>query len=156
MNLVSRREKEIDYHFIDSAYFAKSIVDISGTWVDVGSGGGFPGLCAAILLPEHKFTLFEVIDRKFAFLNHIKNITGTTLQIRNERMEKSMDTSWDNAVCRALMAKNEWLDLMSDNAENLWFLASEDQLDEKQNWEIVSNWNLKNHGRRFLIKHNRT
>jgi len=151
-NLISRKESETDYHFIDSAYFAYSIKDVSGTWVDVGTGGGFPGLASSVMLPEHKFSLYEVIDRKYAFLHHIKTRCTASAEIFNESMIPSCANHWDNAVCRALMSISEWENLMRDNADTLWFLASEDQKAGAQGWDIYSQWEIPDHGTRFLLR----
>jgi len=46
------------------------------TWVDIGSGGGFPALPAAIMLPEVSFILFERSCRKSTFLERAVNALG--------------------------------------------------------------------------------
>ncbi len=73
LNLVSRTSLEQVWtrHVLDSL----QILDLaprSGTWVDIGSGGGFPGLVCAIAAREEapglRFTLVEADQRKGAFL----------------------------------------------------------------------------------------
>ena len=61
-------------------------------WLDLGSGGGFPGLVLAILLAERdpavRVTLVESDSRKAAFLGEVARKTGVAVEIRAERSEK--------------------------------------------------------------------
>lgn len=61
-------------------------------WLDLGSGGGFPGLVLAILLAERdpaaRMTLVESDSRKAAFLGEVARKTGVAVEIRTERSEK--------------------------------------------------------------------
>jgi 16S rRNA (guanine527-N7)-methyltransferase len=60
-------------------------------WLDLGSGGGFPGLVLAILLAERDpavwVTLVESDSRKAAFLGEVARKTGVAVEIRAERSE---------------------------------------------------------------------
>ena len=62
------------------------------SWLDLGSGGGFPGLVLAILLaerrPDARMTLVESDSRKAAFLGDVARKTGVAVEIRTERSEK--------------------------------------------------------------------
>ncbi|MGE3228417.1 MAG: 16S rRNA (guanine(527)-N(7))-methyltransferase RsmG [Hyphomicrobium sp.] len=62
-------------------------------WVDLGSGGGFPGLVLAVLLaeraPDARMTLVESDARKAAFLREVARNTGVAVEIRAERSEKA-------------------------------------------------------------------
>jgi 16S rRNA (guanine527-N7)-methyltransferase len=63
------------------------------SWLDLGSGGGFPGLVLAIMLaeqvPEARMTLVESDARKAAFLGEVARKTGVAVEIRAERSEKA-------------------------------------------------------------------
>ncbi|MCC7253522.1 16S rRNA (guanine(527)-N(7))-methyltransferase RsmG [Hyphomicrobium sp.] len=62
-------------------------------WLDLGSGGGFPGLVLAIMLaerdPEARMTLIESDSRKAAFLAEVARKTGVAVEIRAERSENA-------------------------------------------------------------------
>ena len=62
-------------------------------WLDLGSGGGFPGLVLAIMLaekrPDARQTLVESDSRKAAFLGEVARKTGVAVEIRAERTEKA-------------------------------------------------------------------
>lgn len=63
------------------------------SWLDLGSGGGFPGLVLAIMLaerdPEARMTLVESDSRKAAFLGEVARKTGVAVEILAERSEKA-------------------------------------------------------------------
>jgi len=78
-------------HFKDSS----QVLDIAPThfedWVDLGSGGGFPGIIVAILCAELRpkvcFKLIESDRRKCAFLRSVSRETGVLVEIIDERIE---------------------------------------------------------------------
>ena len=62
----------------------------SGIWLDMGSGAGFPGLVAAIMLSQdfdYQFHLVESNGRKCAFLSDVVRHLNLPVEIRNERVE---------------------------------------------------------------------
>ena len=89
-------------HLLDSLSIAQDIPD--GIVVDVGSGGGCPGIPLAIIKPENKFVLVEPKNKKAAFLK----ATTQTLGLNNtkticERSESAkLEQKVDAIVCRAL------------------------------------------------------
>lgn len=93
INLVSKSTIPAlwDRHILDSA----QIYALAGQfdhWVDLGSGGGFPGLVAAIYgaerSPEASFTLIESDQRKCAFLRTVARETGLNVTILAKRVEE--------------------------------------------------------------------
>lgn len=61
-----------------------------GLWLDLGSGGGFPGMVAAILLKRKsklQFHLVESVGRKCAFLSDVARQTGVNIVVHNCRIE---------------------------------------------------------------------
>lgn len=80
-------------HFADSAQLLAFAPQGGKNWLDLGSGGGFPGLVLAILLAEKnsdaRMTLVESDTRKAAFLGEVARKTGLAVEIRGERIEKS-------------------------------------------------------------------
>lgn len=76
-------------HFADSAQLVPLIGD-SKIVVDLGSGGGFPGMVLAILLqerPDFTLQLVEANGRKCAFLKDVARATSTHVEIHNCRIE---------------------------------------------------------------------
>jgi 16S rRNA (guanine527-N7)-methyltransferase len=78
-------------HFADSAQLLAYAPPAAQSWVDLGSGAGFPGLVLAILLAEHRearMALIESDTRKAAFLAEVARRTGVAVDIYPERIEK--------------------------------------------------------------------
>ena len=73
INLLSRRSSEdvLLTNSIDSLTALRSIPRKEGALLDLGSGGGFPGIPLKIALPEMKVSLLESSRKKTSFLKHI-------------------------------------------------------------------------------------
>lgn len=79
INVVSRKDIDELYlrHVLHSLGIAKVIEFQPGTEVlDVGTGGGFPGIPLAILFPETKFTLVDSIGKKIKVVDEVKRGLG--------------------------------------------------------------------------------
>lgn len=85
INVISRKDMESLYekHILHSLGIAKVMQFAPGTKVlDVGTGGGFPGIPLAILFPEAEFTLIDSIGKKITVVNAVaegiglKNVAG--------------------------------------------------------------------------------
>ena len=77
-------------HILDSAQLLK-IEPNAKTWVDMGTGAGFPGLIVAVFLkgiPGAHVTLIESDKRKVAFLKEAVRITGAPATVRSGRLDK--------------------------------------------------------------------
>ena len=80
-------------------------------WIDVGTGGGFPGLAIAIALPKARVTLLDSVGRKTAVVEAMANTLGLAdrVRVRTERIETTgrdgaFRGSFDRAVARAVAA----------------------------------------------------
>ncbi len=81
-------------HFADSAQLL-SLVPDTRIWVDLGSGGGFPGLAIAIMLANQKECCVHLIEsnsRKCAFLSEVARQTGAPAKIHNARITDAAAT----------------------------------------------------------------
>lgn len=121
INVISR--KDIDnlypHHIIHSLAIAKVLNFQSGTTLlDVGTGGGFPGIPMAILFPECQFTLIDSIGKKIKVASEIANAIGlknvTCIQERVE-MEKG---KFDFVISRAVMPLDDLVKLIRKNVSN--------------------------------------
>ncbi len=84
INVISRKDIDLVYerHVLHSLGIAKVISFRPGTKVlDVGTGGGFPGIPLAILFPETEFFLVDSIGKKIKVVNEISN----ALNLKNVR-----------------------------------------------------------------------
>lgn len=95
-------------HIVDSAQLWKLVPDNAQSWVDIGSGGGFPGIVLAIMAkefrPQMAFTLIESDQRKCAFLRTAARELGLNVKVLSERVEKVAPLQADGMSARALAA----------------------------------------------------
>jgi len=114
INLVSRSSlAEIwTRHIIDSIQVFRCAASPS-TWVDLGSGGGFPGIVVGILAndenPETRVSLIESDQRKCAFLRAAVRETGINCKVLSERIEQAPPQNADVLSARALASLTDLL-----------------------------------------------
>jgi len=106
INLVSRATLADVWtrHVLDSAQLAPLIPNGASTLVDLGSGGGFPGLVLATLRPELEVTLIEADARKSAYLGEAARKMGLPKQPKLvvSRIETAPPANADVVTARAL------------------------------------------------------
>ncbi|KIC24352.1 MULTISPECIES: 16S rRNA (guanine(527)-N(7))-methyltransferase RsmG [unclassified Leisingera] len=114
INLVSRSSLDELWtrHIADSVQVFRS-VDAPKHWVDIGSGGGFPGVVVALLAadetPETKITLIESDQRKSAFLRTAARECGASITVLSSRIEQVEPQSADVLSARALAGLSDLL-----------------------------------------------
>jgi 16S rRNA (guanine527-N7)-methyltransferase len=108
LSAASTRE-EVEEHIQDS----RAVVPlVSGRVLDVGSGGGFPVVVAAIERPDVRFVALEPNHKKHAFLREVtRTLSLSNLETRCERLEAHPDTSYDVAMSRATFDLLAWLEI---------------------------------------------
>ncbi|PWE33569.1 16S rRNA (guanine(527)-N(7))-methyltransferase RsmG [Maritimibacter sp. 55A14] len=117
INLVSRTTLADLWsrHFLDSAQLLDRTPNSASNWVDLGSGGGFPGLIVAILAaeaaPHLRVTLVESDARKAAFLLRVAQATETPAEVKIARAETLAPQSADVLSARALAPLDRLLPL---------------------------------------------
>lgn len=93
-------------HFLDSAQLFDLAKQKSGHWVDIGSGGGFPGLVVAVIsaekAPDYRFTFIESDVRKTVFLQTVARELSLPVTVLAERVEKVAPLGADILSARAL------------------------------------------------------
>ena len=119
INLVSKSTlpQFWDRHIADSAQIFSLCPQQAQSWVDLGSGGGFPGLVVAILArerrPDLKVTLVEADLRKATFLRQAAQSLGLAVPVRSERIESLEPMQADILSARALAALSDLLEYAS-------------------------------------------
>lgn len=118
INLVSAASLA-DYwsrHVLDSMQLFSLRPAQARVWVDIGTGGGFPGLVVAILAaeqePEMRVTLVESDHRKAAFLSQAIRATGVTAQVIAARAEDIPRRDADVISARAVAPLDRLLKLV--------------------------------------------
>lgn len=108
VNLVSATSLShlFDRHIVDSAQLYKLAPSATQNWVDLGSGGGFPGLVIAILAKgqnsDLRITLVESDARKATFLRQAAQSLGLQVCVLNDRIESIPPLGADVLSARAL------------------------------------------------------
>jgi len=85
----------------DALKAADAVRATSGSVIDVGSGGGTPGIPLAIVLPDRHFTLLEAERRKCAFLSRQAQGLANVEVVWGRAEEQPVDT-WGVALAKAL------------------------------------------------------
>lgn len=108
INVVSRKDiGQIDVrHVLHSLAIAKYTSFVSGTRIiDVGTGGGFPGIPLAIMFPEVSFTLIDSIAKKIKVVESVASALGlTNVRAVQSRSESVEPRRFDFVVSRAVTA----------------------------------------------------
>ena len=110
VNLVSKASAADlwNRHIVDSAQVFAFCPQDAETWLDMGSGGGFPGLVVAILarekLPALRVSLAESDQRKATFLRQAAQKLGLEVAVRSARIESLEPAGADVLSARALAA----------------------------------------------------
>lgn len=112
INVISRKDMEhfYEHHVLHSLAIAKVMEFASMTEVlDVGTGGGFPGVPLAIMFPDARFTLIDSIGKKIKVVSDVIDRLGLTnskaMQIRAEKL----DGEYDFVVSRAVTTLGEFV-----------------------------------------------
>ena len=118
INVISRKDIEnlYEHHVLHSLGIAKVIRFTPGTRImDLGTGGGFPGIPLAILFPEVKFHLVDSIGKKVRVATEVANSIGLkNVTFRHARAEEEKQL-FDFVVSRAVMPLADLLKIIRKN-----------------------------------------
>lgn len=118
INVISRKDIEnlYEHHVLHSLGIARVIQFRPGTSImDLGTGGGFPGIPLAILFPEVRFHLVDSIGKKVRVATEVANAIGlTNVTFRHARAEEEKEL-FDFVVSRAVMPLADLIKIIKKN-----------------------------------------
>ncbi|WP_320017823.1 16S rRNA (guanine(527)-N(7))-methyltransferase RsmG [Labilibaculum manganireducens] len=120
INVISRKDMDslYEHHVLHSLAIAKVIQFTPGTKImDVGTGGGFPGIPLAILFPECSFYLIDSIGKKIKVVTEVAN----ALNLENVKSEhirvQQVKDKFDFIVSRAVTAFPKFVNMVLKNSK---------------------------------------
>lgn len=112
-NLTAVRDPDemVSRHLLDSLSIVPFVRERGGRWLDVGSGGGMPGIPLAILFPERQFTTLDSNGKKTRFQTQVKLELGlNNLEVVHSRVEQLQPAQpFEGIVSRAFSALEDFV-----------------------------------------------
>jgi len=154
INVVSRKDIDELYlrHVLHSLGIAKVLNFKDGTTImDVGTGGGFPGIPLAILYPECKFHLVDSINKKLKVVDAVAEELGLKNVKTSHKRAEDINETFDFIVSRAVTAmpsfvgwvKNKVSKKSKNDLKNgILYLKGGDLTQELQNYPKATLYNL--------------
>ena len=118
INVISRKDIDnlYEHHVLHSLAIAKWIPFQPGTTIlDVGTGGGFPGIPLAILFPECQFMLIDSIGKKIKVASEVAQALGLTNVVCKQERAEEEKQKFDFVVSRAVMPLPDLVKLVRKN-----------------------------------------
>ena len=124
INVISRKDIDALYekHVLHSLGIAKVITFQNGTEIlDIGTGGGFPGIPLAILFPHVNFHLVDSIRKKITVVTEISNALGLTNVTAENIRAELINKKYDFVISRAVTQFDEFLPWVKNKFEKTGF-----------------------------------
>lgn len=118
INVISRKDIQNLYvhHILHSLAIAKFINFVPQTRIlDVGTGGGFPGIPLAIFFPELEFVMIDSIGKKIKVVNEVAQAISLTNVEAIHRRVQDEKRKYDFVVSRAVMSMTDLVKLVRKN-----------------------------------------
>ena len=157
INVVSRKDIDELYlrHVLHSLGIAKVIsFKPNSKILDVGTGGGFPGIPLAIMYPESQFYLVDSIAKKIKVVDGVVAGLGlTNVKTFHKRVE-DIDGQFDFIVSRAVTSMPMFVSWVKDKISKvqhhdlkngILYLKGGDLTEELQNYKTVTQFNLSDY-----------
>ncbi len=157
INVISRKDIDELYtrHVLHSLGIAKVQPFEKGTYIlDVGTGGGFPGIPLAILFPETRFYLIDVIAKKIRVVNEVATALGLQ-NVKAEQMRaENVKGDFDFIVSRAVTNMPDFVSWIKDKIKKqnkhelkngILYLKGGDLTEELKDFPKATEYNLSDY-----------
>lgn len=121
INTISRKDIDslYEHHVLHALSIAKLIRFKDGTEIiDVGCGGGFPGIPLAIMFPNVKFHMVDSIAKKIKVVNEVSKALGLTNVIAEQARVEKIKKQYDFIISRAVTAFPDFMNLVKNKIHN--------------------------------------
>lgn len=157
INVVSRKDIEelLERHVLHSLAIAKiQGFQPGSTVMDVGTGGGFPGIPLAILFPETQFYLCDVIAKKIKVVNAVAEALSLTNLKAEQKRAGTFNTQFDFIVSRAVTRMPDFVKWVRKNIKKksshelkngILYLKGGDLTEELSIFETVKEYNISDY-----------
>ena len=155
INVISRKDIEELYikHVLHSLAIAKIQEFKPGsTILDVGSGGGFPGIPLAILFPYTKFYLIDIIAKKIKVVNEVAQGIGLKNLKAEQKRANTVNDKFDFIVSRAVTNMPDFVSWVkgktkknnshSERANGILYLKGGDLTEELNDFPEAIQYNI--------------
>ena len=154
INVISRKDIDELYtrHVLHSLGMAKIIEFRPGSKImDVGTGGGFPGIPLAILFPEVDFYLIDVIAKKIKVVNEVATALGLKNVKAEQKRAELVKQEFDFIVSRAVTNMPDFVKWVGDKvakkqnhelANGILYLKGGDLTEELKDFPNATEYNL--------------
>lgn len=118
INVISRKDIDnlYEHHVLHSLAIAKIIKFNPGSDIlDVGTGGGFPGIPLAIMFPDSNFYLVDSIGKKIKVATEVSNSIGLKNVTLNQTRVENLKNKFDFVVSRAVMPLSDIIRMTTKN-----------------------------------------
>ncbi|TJY36474.1 16S rRNA (guanine(527)-N(7))-methyltransferase RsmG [Pontimicrobium aquaticum] len=157
INVISRKDIDELYlrHVLHSLGIAKVIDFKDGTTIlDVGTGGGFPGIPLAILYPNCDFHLVDSINKKLKVVNGVAESLGLTNVRTSHKRAEDINETFDFIVSRAVTAMPNFVNWVKNKVNKksrhelkngILYLKGGDLTEELQDFPKATQYNLSDY-----------
>jgi len=157
INVISRKDIDELYlrHVLHSLGIAKVILFKPGSKIlDVGTGGGFPGIPLAIMFPESQFYLVDSIAKKIKVVDEVVAGLGLTNVKTSHGRAEGIKDEFDFIVSRAVTTMPTFVSWVKskiaktqkhDLKNGILYLKGGDLTEELQNYKTATQYNLNDY-----------